>query len=133
MDKLVIVFERTVNKGLGDEKDKKSSKGEIVKGTPGEHKEEWHCKMTDKLGWPIAGHTAAYFSRKAKEGLRPIRIEGMGKVPSGWTKDMTRRVMEAVEYCKPYIDMRQENSANQGKLENGSPKGGTEGKGARKP
>lgn len=108
MRNLVIVFERTVNRGFPDEPDKmlvdkKTGEKKLHKGTRGEHVQEWHCAMTDQRGWPIAGLSASYFAKKISEGYKPIDILGEGKPSPSWTEDMRNRLLEALDYVRPMV------------------------------
>jgi hypothetical protein len=104
MHKLTIVFERIVNKGFPDMEDKVSTKGKLVKGTPGEHTEEWKCAVCDKLGWPVAGHSIEYFMKKIAEGAKPIRIEGEGPFPESWSDDQKKQIQAVLAAIKPQVD-----------------------------
>ena len=104
MHNLAIIFERVINRGFQDEKDKKSSKGELVKGTRGEHTEEWRCEICDKLGWPVAGHSAEYFIGKVRNGYKPIRVDNLGAFPVAWSKDQKERVDGVLSFIVPLVE-----------------------------
>lgn len=104
MHNLAIIFERTVNRGFADEKDKKSSRGEIVKGTRGEHIEEWRCEICDKLGWPIVGHSVQYFISKVRNGAKPIRVENAGPYPASWSDEQKAQIGEVLAYVQPLVE-----------------------------
>lgn len=107
MIKLAIVFRRTVNAGYGDQKDKKSSRGDLVKGTRGEHVEEWSCKMCDRFGWPFVSKSVEYIAAKVSQGAEPIRIEGEGAFPDSWSEEQRKRVNEVLTYVRPLVRANQ--------------------------